>query len=120
MAYADGPVILERGPTEQTVRLGDLASLLCVIRYQSHPKPTVTWTHPELHEIHDDYRYNLLDDEKGIRLEFPQFSVNDEGTYVCVLTVKGENVSLPNGTVVPGLLVSPPKSFYITAVAYSE
>lgn len=111
----DGPEILQRGPREITVRMGGLVVLTCVVRYRSNPAhPTVTWQDPQNNNItaHNE-RYNMVIDRDGIRLEFPQFSEADVGTYRCGLELEGTDVLLPNGSIAPRLQISPPLYFFI-------
>lgn len=111
---------MERGPREQAFQVGFLASIVCVVRYRSNPRPTISWRGPLFHDLQDDGRYNFIDDNRGLRLEISRFTLEDVGTYRCEVFTVGTNVAFPNGTQNERTRVGPTEVFFFRAFPYSK
>ena len=89
---------LDFGPEERAVLLGDSLSLLCGTNLMSNPpSANITWLDPLGNKVVDDDRYNLINDDTGVRLELNGSRANDVGVWMCIVSVEGSDVTLPSG-----------------------
>ena len=72
----------------------------------SNPAPVVTWMDPSGEVVMEgDDRLSIIADSSGVRLVFATTATEDNGTWTCVVTVEGVNVTRPGGAVAPSFIV---------------
>ena len=72
----------------------------------SNPAPVVTWMDPSGEVVMEgDNRLSIITDSSGVRLVFSATTTEDYGTWTCVVTVEGINVTRPGGSVAPSFIV---------------
>ena len=71
----------------------------------SNPAPVVTWIDPSGEVVMEgDDRLSIIANSIGVRLVFAETTTGDNGTWTCVVTVEGINVTRPGG-VAPAFIV---------------
>lgn len=51
---------------------------------------------PYGHLLSNDSRYTLINDERGVRLDFSEANFMDQGVWRCKLRVEGRNIKANN------------------------
>ncbi len=88
------------------MRLGAAVSLLCGTQLQSNPAPLILWRDPRGGVVTASDRVSFINDATGVRLNFYNSTVVDNGRWACNLTVTAQNVNVPpNSEVVSQLEV---------------
>ena len=88
------------------VELGSPLSLLCGDQLRSNPPPTITWRNPAGGVVKDNTRLDLISDIMGVRLNFSQTVLTDNGQWLCSVVVTGQEVTLPpDGVTAPSVEV---------------
>ena len=90
----DGPS-LRRGDRQVAVELGSPLSLLCGDQLRSNPPPTITWRNSAGGVVTGNTRLDLISDVVGVRLNFSQMVLMDNGSWSCKLFVAAVNVNVP-------------------------
>ena len=88
-----GPSI-RRGDTQRAVELGAPLSLLCGDQLMSNPPATITWQDPRGGVVTDNTHYELVNDGTGVRLNFTNTTLSDNGRWTCNVTVTGKDVTV--------------------------
>jgi hypothetical protein len=79
---------------------------VCGSGLESNPPPVIKWTRPSDDEVVDGVDgLSILTEESSVRLEFNHTTADDNGTWTCLVTVEGVNVTVPGGGVVPSLMI---------------
>lgn len=100
----DGPQIVH-GPVERAVRVGDALMLECGTNLMSNPPANITWRNASGSVVVDGPRFNLINDDTGVRLGFTSTNLEDIGNWMCSVRVEGSSITMPDGEVVNNVLV---------------
>ena len=93
-------------PTVAAARLNDSLTLECGRNLMSSPAPVVTWMDPSGEVVMEgDDRLSIITDSSGVRLVFAATTTEDNGTWTCVVTVEGVNITRPRGVMAPRFIV---------------
>ena len=65
----------------------------------SNPLATITWQDPRGGVVMDNAHYDLVNDGTGVRLNFTNTTLSDNGQWTCNVTVTGRNVTVRQNTV---------------------
>ena len=94
-----GPSI-RRGDSQRAVELGAPLSLLCGDQLMSNPPATITWQDPRGGVVMDNARYDLVNDVTGMRLNFTNTTLSNNGQWTCNVTVMGRDITVRQNIVV--------------------
>ena len=67
----------------------------------SNPPATIIWQDLRGGMVMDNSRYDIISDVAGVRLNFTDTNLNDNGQWTCSVAVAGQNITVsPNSEVI--------------------
>ncbi len=101
-----GPSI-ERGPEQRAIPVGEPLSLVCGTNLMSNPQASIRWIDNQGVDVTSPSRLNTFANNTLVSLEFDNTTSQDTGTWSCVVTVVGTDVTQPSpgGGVTPSVTI---------------